>query len=408
MFTLNGSIVDIVQSYCYLGIIFSASGTFNKACEALTSKALKAFYKFKQIHPNNNVPLALKLFDTLVSPIASYCGAIWGVLCTGNNVDIYDLNFYDKAPLEKINLKLCKYLLGVNKYSCNHAVRGELGRYPLLINVLDMCSKFRRRIFTLSDNTLVKLSCIDINSCISNKDVYDPTVRKALWQSRVDHLSHISADSKMILQNIYSCLWSDVISNQTCDDKLRTYAKFKSEFEIENYVISVPFHRRKMFTRLRISAHQLAIEKGRHKNLPKKADIKCDFCCLVKENCTCNRFKYHRLCHCCNVVEDEIHFLLKCTIYDQARSDFFNKLRGLFTFNLSQDDAQCFITLMNNLYGDPELAPLVCDFVDKCFDLRKKYLEPFEIQNVQELRRATCTRYGRLAKQPDRLIESIG
>ena len=344
----------------------------------------------------------------MVSPIACYSGAIWGVLCTGKNVDIYDLNFYDKAPLEKINLKLCKYLLGVNKYSCNHAVRGELGRYPLLINVLDMCSKFKRRIFALSDDTLVKLSCIDINSCISNIDVYEETVRKFLWQSRVDHLTHISADSKIVLQNIYSCLWSDFISNQTCDDKLRTYAKFKSEFEIENYVINVPFNRRKMFTRLRISAHQLAIEKGRHvKYLPKKADIKCDFCCLVKAECTCKRFKYHRLCHCCNVVEDETHFLLKCTIYDQARHEFFNKLRETFTFNLSQDDTQCFIILMNYLHGDPELAPLVCDFVDKCFNLRNIYLEPFIVQNDQTTDRATCTRYGRLTRPRNRLIESV-
>ena len=49
------------------------------------------------------------------------------------------------------------------------------------------------------------------------------------------HLSQIHADSKIVLQNIYSCLWSNFISNQTCDDKLCTYVKFKTEFEIENY-----------------------------------------------------------------------------------------------------------------------------------------------------------------------------
>ena len=96
---MNDSDIEIVQSYCYLGIIFSASGSFNKACEALTNKALKAFYKFKQIHPNNNVPLALKLFDTLVTPIATYGGAIWGPLCTGKNFNVFDINFYDKYRL---------------------------------------------------------------------------------------------------------------------------------------------------------------------------------------------------------------------------------------------------------------------------------------------------------------------
>ena len=219
-------------------------------------------------------------------------------------------------------------------------------------------------------------------------------------------MAQISADSKSILKNIYSCLWSNFISNQTCDDKLRTYSKFKSEFEMENYIITIPFQKRKMFTRLRISAHQLAIEKGRHMKIPTRADIKCDFCCHVKAECTCNCFKYNRLCHYCKVVEDESHFLLKCSIYDQARTEFFNKLGSLVTFNLSNDDDQCFIHLMNNLNGDTELAPLVCEFIDKCFDMRKKYLGPFEIMNDRE-KRATCTRSGRLSKPCNRLIESI-
>ena len=70
-FLLNGNLVETVQSYCYLGIIFSSCGSFTRACDALTDKALKAFYKFKQIHPYNNVTLSLKLFDSLVTPIAT-------------------------------------------------------------------------------------------------------------------------------------------------------------------------------------------------------------------------------------------------------------------------------------------------------------------------------------------------
>jgi hypothetical protein len=38
---------------------------------------------------------------------------------------------------EKLNNGLCKYMLGVHKKSSNLAVKGELGRFPLLINILD-------------------------------------------------------------------------------------------------------------------------------------------------------------------------------------------------------------------------------------------------------------------------------
>ena len=141
-------------------------------------------------------------------------------------------------------------------------------------------------------------------------------------------------------------------------------------------------------------------------SIPKKPDINCDFCGLVKTECTCNRFKYNRLCHYCNLVEDENHFLLKCPIYDEIRSDLFNCLSKFVTFDLSKENDECFILLMNNLNGDPELSTLVCEFVDKSFELRKKYLEPFEVQNEHK-NRATCTRSGRLSKPRERLIESI-
>ena len=38
--------------------------------------------------------------------------------------------------IEKLNVKFCKYLLGVNKKASNLAVSGELGRYPLLIDAV--------------------------------------------------------------------------------------------------------------------------------------------------------------------------------------------------------------------------------------------------------------------------------
>ena len=70
-----------------------------------------------------------------------------------------------------------------------------------------------------------------------------------------------------------------------CDGKLRTYVKFKSQFEIENCVINIPFHKRRIFTRFHISAYDLAIEKGRHMPIPKKPDIKSNFCDHIKARC---------------------------------------------------------------------------------------------------------------------------
>ena len=67
--------------------------------------------------------------------------------------------------------------------------------------------------------------------------------------------------------------------------------------------------KRFVLAKLRISAHNLAIEKGRHNNIS----------------------RLNRTCPICSMgsVENEDHFLLECTAYRQLREDFFRKLNGI-------------------------------------------------------------------------------
>ena len=74
-FTLNGTNVEIVPNYAYLGILFWSSGSFKPAIKTLYDKALKSFFK---VNPRNNVLMATKLFDMLVTPILAYGSSVWG------------------------------------------------------------------------------------------------------------------------------------------------------------------------------------------------------------------------------------------------------------------------------------------------------------------------------------------
>ena len=62
---------------------------------------------------------------------------------------------------------------------------------------------------------------------------------------------------------------------------------------------------RSALTRLRISAHDLNIERGRYVGIDRR----------------------DRLCNCCNmsVIEDEYHFLLVCPLYRELRMRYFPK-----------------------------------------------------------------------------------
>ena len=63
------------------------------------------------------------------------------------------------------------------------------------------------------------------------------------------------------MQNLYHNTWSELIRSFT--GKLRIYLQFKKDFTLENYVIQFPLHVKRNLTKLRISAHNFAVETGR-------------------------------------------------------------------------------------------------------------------------------------------------
>ena len=128
---------------CYLGIIFTCSGSFTEAIEHLCNQAQKALFKLKQKGELlSHIITAFKLFDTLILPILGYCAEIWLPYFCNDLTEGKLYNLCDKLHIERLHLKFCKYLLGVHRKASNTAVRAELGRYPLLITFLGHAIKY--------------------------------------------------------------------------------------------------------------------------------------------------------------------------------------------------------------------------------------------------------------------------
>ena len=88
--------------------------------------------------------------------------------------------------------------------------------------------------------------------------------------------------------------------------KLDLYNKFKTVFRAELYLNAITNYKvRVSLTRLRITAHNLAIETGRYDG----------------------RERQERICNKCdlNEVEDEYHFVMKCTLYRDFRHIYINE-----------------------------------------------------------------------------------
>ena len=131
--------------------------------------------------------------------------------------------------------------------------------------------------------------------------------------------------------------------------KLRTYAKFKITFNREPYLILLNNSKEiTTLARLRMSSHKLEIEKGRHTRPKTELNLR-----------TCQR--------CCRpVIDDEMHFLVSCDVFNSKREELFIKINNLFPdFINTADDDKLKILLSSE---DSRFIKPVAKYVNMCFN----------------------------------------
>ena len=91
-------------------------------------------------------------YFVLVTPVLTYAIEIWGPSLLGKNEISRDHSLkclLDSPCCENLNVKLCKYVLGIGRKSCNDAARGELGRHPILLLTMHRWINYMKHCFSL-------------------------------------------------------------------------------------------------------------------------------------------------------------------------------------------------------------------------------------------------------------------
>ena len=141
--------------------------------------------------------------------------------------------------------------------------------------------------------------------------------------------------------------------------KLRTYGIFKTIFKQEKYisVLKNP-HVRRCYAKFRTSAHELEIERGRHSFKPIPPDKRtCAYCAKQGSE----------------EIEDEIHFFMKCPLYEANRVALLTKIGRKFPNTTKLDDTNLFIWCMTQEEG--ELISCIAKFIATAFEQRTKVLK---------------------------------
>ena len=119
VFAFNNSILEVVSSFCYLGIDFNYNGSFSFCKKKLYNQAQKAMYSIlgKSRRMGLPIDIQLELFSRVVEPILTYGSEVWG--------------YENNELIERLQLKFCRILLNVNCRTPKCMVYGELGKVRL-------------------------------------------------------------------------------------------------------------------------------------------------------------------------------------------------------------------------------------------------------------------------------------
>lgn len=374
-FNINAQPLQRVYTYKYLGVIIDYKGDFNECKLDLHSRAQKAYFKLRRllnidiIYPQ----LYLSIFDKTVIPVMTYASEIWGYFNLNtkrykrNNTPEY---LYEENIAEKLHTKLCKIILGVNQKTTNIACRSELGRYPIMINIIANIICYRARLEKENNQSLLKESFND-DTMMHSKGISDwYTCSEEIIKFaglNIEYLKKYSLKTtrRKCLYNLkssynrYFCnlLFNDTRKNSNEGNKLRTFRLFKHNIKYEPYLnLKIKKNIMKKFTQLRLSAHKLQIETARY--IKVSPDIRTEQKLLT------------RICKNCEMNKDEteIHFLLECPKYENIRQRYINEVTSECNNFISLNNEQRFIWLMTNESKNVIIKTI--NFVDACFNLR--------------------------------------
>ncbi len=353
-FTIGTTKIEHATNYTYLGLKISATGKLNLAVNELKEKARRAFYAIKKsIQIEIPIRIWLKIFQSVLEPIALYGSEVWGPLLN------HEFEKWDKNPIETLHAEFCKSILRVQRNTPNNACRAELGQYPLIMRIEKRAIKFWKHL-KMSDPNSYHFKALKNHEVNPERSPLIQMILKLQTQTNTtNNIQHQDTETPIhkihpnqiikAQQEKYLTYWKETTEKQS---KLECYLALNRDYTTAEYLSTVKDRKlRRQMTRYRLSNHTLSIETGRYRQhwLPKESRI-CPYCTHGE-------------------VETEQHFLTSCPNYQHIRDTFYPKFETLCPdFKLLNKKTQ----ILYLLGEKQDCILLAARYIDACHKKREE------------------------------------
>ena len=279
---VHGMCVKMCQYYIYLGSPFSSEGSIAHSIKLNANLRMCQALKFVSFcNKNNDVPFYIKkkIFHAAVMSSILYGCESW------LNGDI--------KPMEKLYHMCVKHLLGVRKNTTSVLCLIELGIPPLKAIIAQRQRKFFKQMWTERRN-LVDDPFSHILALVRNSNISVARYLNDIIENEEDDIGQ--AMSKMY-QDVTNSQSTRCIYYKEVNPQMSVHSIYSSKTTVNDI-------ERISWSKLRLSAHSLAIETGRWNRRGRGR--------LPREE---------RLCQC-GSVQTEHHVVEDCPLSQQVRTSY--------------------------------------------------------------------------------------
>ena len=222
--------LENVKEFNYLGITVSAKNcNFTPTIRDLSIKATRGIFALNNKMKLSKLPtkLALKLFNSLISPILLYGSEVWGPYAN------HDFAEWDKIKIEQVHVQFIKRILGCNFNTSNIMSRGEIGQRPLLVNMI------KRHILYIQDIQTRKKSLVTKAWEFELSNTFTPNFTTYInkFNLNLHDISNLKKHKiNETLYNLYDRFWKIELDKSP---KATSFKHYKNAVNFESYLSQI-------------------------------------------------------------------------------------------------------------------------------------------------------------------------
>ena len=281
---VGGSLVEVLDSFTYLGVSIHASAAFaGKAAAARKATGRRAMHGVRRRLTDLDLGcphVQFRLFDVMVDSVLSYGVEVWGpqLLC--------DADPCTSSP-EKLQLAFLRGVLGVRQGTASRVVLAECGRWPLALRWAKRLTKFYNGLVQAPSGSLLARA-LAASSALAAAPSPGPLARQSwmaqwvsalgLWGVQLEAAQPRGLDAGAVCRAWVQWYLHSTRAQQ--GTKIRYYFHDvrgglpDSEYVAPQYLSAAKRRAwRRALTQLRTGAHWLREETGRWERLEREARV---------------------------------------------------------------------------------------------------------------------------------------